>query len=125
MSALIAWLKNVANIFTYWLQELLRECVRFYVVLWGVIVIAAGIAWLIYQHTVAGINLMITHWAAILPHDSINHLRPSSVAYLFATANTFAPLDEAIALICIYLDLVICLAIYRLLKSWLPIVGAV
>jgi hypothetical protein len=119
MNALISFFIG----FKGWFDWALRALVGFYKkqfqLWWLVLVLAASWAWALVTHMNDMLTMLSDSLAAITP-EQINLTPPAAVGQVMAIANTFFPMNEAIAFTISYAALKIALTAIRFIKGFIP-----
>ena len=120
-----AWFQNLLSGIAYWFRQAIGGFIKFSTMTWAVITFAAGVAYVVGQFAVRGVNSIITEITQLpATVGSMNAgtlaVPNSTVSTILQVTNTFTPLDEAFEYISMYLTLAVIVISYRQLKSWLP-----
>lgn len=123
MTALLQWFSALFAFLGDWAGESFKQVKTIVTGFWGFLVIAVGLIWTILNHLIPGLELLLRTLDSVVTGDW-NLAAPSGVDNILAIGNTFFPLDRFFQYAVAYLTLRIALAVYRVVKSWLPAEGS-
>lgn len=123
MTTLLNWLRDLFGFLGNWFIECFRIAKNYVTSFWAFAVAVVGIAWVIVNHIVAIIALLLDSISGLVTGDW-SFTPPDGISTILAGANTFFPLQEFFGYLITYGILLTVLTVYRIIKSYVPTVGS-
>ena len=122
---LFAFFVGIKDFFVWLIQSLWDSFVTIVKSFWGAVLVLFSCIHLVASAAISAITGLISLLASLASGDKKSEIEAAynMVKPALDVANTFLPLNEAIALAVLYGAIWIGFATYRLVKSWIPLVS--